>query len=84
MPSSRSASLSITRRLLSLRGMMQISRRCKPEFVECEPNQHADTLGDIALAGAGAIDPVADGAALLRATNEVVQVDFAGEGAVNE
>ena len=56
----------------------------KMQFVERELADDRDTLGDVAIAGVTLIDPVADDAALKRATNDVVDVDLAGERVVDE
>ena len=63
---------------------MQISRRCRWSSSNANLAEHDHALGDVAVAGVALVDPVADGAALQRAADDVVEVDLAGEGVVDE
>jgi len=54
------------------------------EFVERVAQHHRHRLGDVTVAGSCLVDPVADGSALQRTTNDVVEVHLSGEGVVDE
>ena len=54
------------------------------QLLERELDDHDHRFGDVAVAGVGLVDPVADRAGLHRAAGDVVQVDLARDVLVEE